>query len=437
MLERFQASSARVFVGDVARRWGKSKLACGIAVATAAMPGTQIRYATPTAKMAETIVEPHMRDLLNGAPQSMRARFYRQRGMWEFPNGSQIWIAGCDGGNAERLRGSGTHLGIVDEAGFIDDLEYLVSDILMPQTLTTNGRILMISTPARTPDHAFRSYCERAERDGAYFHDTIYGARHIPAHLIDEYMAESGGASSTTWRREYLAEHVVDETIAVVPEFAAAESAIVRDVPPARYRDRYVSIDVGYTDLTVALFAWYDFDSATVVIEDERVFVRQTSGPIAAECAAAEKALWGDAEPYMRVCDAPEIVLADMSQMHKYNVRLPVKDDREAAVNGLRTAIGNHRVAISPRCKTLIAHLRHAVWNRQRTSFERSAGAGHFDAVDAMIYLVRTVERNRNPAPHLDPAINDTTHFIPPEIRQDPRATRFARALYPNLKRTG
>ena len=39
------------------------------------------------------------------------------------------------------------------EAGFIDRLDYLLKSVRLPQTLTTNGRTIVISTPPDSPAH--------------------------------------------------------------------------------------------------------------------------------------------------------------------------------------------------------------------------------------------------------------------------------------------
>jgi hypothetical protein len=127
------------------------------------------------------------------------------------------------------------------------------------------------------------------------------------------------------------------------------------------------------------------------------------------------------------VVDAPPIVVAEMCSAGRSWVQSR-KDDKEAAVNALRTAIPG-KIRIHERCVTLRAHLRHAVWNRARTEFARSGGFGHFDGVDAMVYLVRNVRRSLNPFPLLGPGITPTDHHIPHELRESRRGDEAALRL--------
>jgi len=407
----FTESDGRTFVICCARRYGKSVLCVELAVEQALRhPGSIVLYAAPTAKQVRTIVEPHMRRILADCPADLQPRHNRVEGEWRFPNGSVVRAAGCDGGNAERLRGTEAHLALVDEAGFVTDLGYVVQDVLMPQTLTTGGRILLVSTPSVTPAHDFAQYCEAAEREGRFVHRTIFDAPHINDALLDEYAAECGGRESSTWKREYEARFVTDTDWAVVPEFSVYEEQIVRELERPPYFHAYVGMDVGYKDLTVALLAYLHFDEFKLVIEDEVVLSGENSQVIAKAVQDKERELWsvrnkpvdhhGEIwEAYSRVVDAPNIVVADLNNFHGRDWIAAQKDDAAAALNNLRLAIASNKVVIHPRCKTLISHLRHAIWNKSRTSYERSGDFGHFDGVDALKYLLRAVDFQYNPYP--------------------------------------
>jgi hypothetical protein len=397
---QYSSTLGRVFVLCCSRRWGKSMLCCLLALECAlSTAGAQVRYAAPTGKMARRIVVPHMRKLLAQCPADLRPRFAAQDLTWTFPNGSEIVLAGCDNGNAENLRGTSMNLGIVDEGGFIDDLDYVITSILLPQTMTTGGRIFIASSPARTPTHAFTTICLRAEAEGRYAHRTIHDAPHITPALIAEFMAECGGEDTTDWLREYLAQTVVDESIAVLPEFTPNAVSIVQERERPPFFHCLVSIDGGFEDLAFALFGYHDFGEDVLYVEDERVWHRQNSGTVSTDIKAAEAGLWGTKRPEFRVFDADATVRNDMNTMHDLSCRLPRKDDKFAQVNALRVALKTGRIRIHPRCKALIAHCKGAIWNKGRTSFERADGFGHYDGVDALVYMWRHTDRQANPYP--------------------------------------
>jgi len=76
--------------------------------------------------------------------------------------------------------------------------------------------------------------------------------------------------------------------------------------------------------------------------------------------------------------------------------------------------IQNLKVRINPRCKILISHLDHGIWNKGRTAFAESAECGHFDAIAALMYLVCNVEFAKNPYPPISYGVNDTNNMIMP-----------------------
>lgn len=401
ILDSFLASKGRKFVINSARRLGKSYLLCVLAIEYALKnPNTQIKYAAPTQKMVRRIISPLFRKILKDCPDDIRPDWFAQESRFVFQNGSQIDIAGADAGNSDSLRGTEMHLGIVDEAGFCSDLAYLVLDIMLPMCLTTNGRVILASTPPKTPQHPFEVYWNKALETGDCIKKTIYDNPLITEKDIKEYMAESGGEHTITWRREYLAEFLIDEESIVVPEFRDAAKELIREVKRPEYYDSYVSLDPGYRDLTVALFGYWDFLQGTLVIEDELVLTKARTDLLAMGLKHRETALWGEKKPYFRISDTDLRLIQDLYSLHGIKFSATAKDNKLAQINELRVMVQQRRLVIHPKCKILISHLSSAVWDdTTKDTFARIDGFGHFDAVDALVYMLRNVRRHHNPYP--------------------------------------
>jgi hypothetical protein len=47
----------------------------------------------------------------------------------------------------------------------------------------------------------------------------------------------------------------------------------------------------------------------------------------------------------------------------------------------------------------LIFHLKNGIWKKGGKEFARSPDAGHYDAIDALKYMVRNINYTRNPYP--------------------------------------
>jgi hypothetical protein len=426
LYDTFKYSNSRRVVWSCSRRLGKSWTLLIIAIETALqVPDAQIKYAAPTAKMVRKIIQPTLKEIWKDCPADLIPKFDRHEGAYTFLNGSKLFIEGLSDGNAENLRGTSMDLGIIDEGAFVSDLKYVVNSILLPQTATTGGRILMASTPPKSPQHSWIDYMREAQLDGAFIKKTIWDwykdtREDQPHHkdrmskeTITELCLSSGGKHTTDWRREYLVEVILDEEDAILPEFnneLKEEITKEQELPP--FYDSYVSMDIGFTDYHAVLFAYLDFKRSKLVISDEiLVQGKATNTHILAKLIQQkEKELWHDPmtdeaiPPYMRVADDDMITLNDMNQIHHLTFIPTKKDNKEAAINDARIRLASGQIEINPRCKNLLLQLETGIYQRTRDgvvkkSFARSAGLGHFDLIDAFIYLIRNVQWNKNPYP--------------------------------------
>src|SRR5262245_60251393 len=477
---------------NIARRWGKSKwFVVESLEVMLALPGARVPYAASTSESVADFIEPHVRGLAADAPEWLAPREYL--GEWVIPasdsklhrgyrvpvdrgtpqwreHDSRLVLKGCeDRKKANRLRGPEAHLCILDEAGFIDILEYVVS-VLAPQLSTTDGMMLMGSSAPESVGHEFWTYADEAQARGAYMHATVYDAPHLTERQIASFAAEVGGEDSVSWQREGLSERVTDPRSAVFPEWVEAEHRAKKDpkaVPvvgeieaPAFY-DTYVVGDLGFSDLTIVLFAYYHFELAKLVIVDEVVCRRQTSDVIEASVRKAYAARFGERVPLVRALEGDALVVASVRKEERIArgeaVRGVPEDEQdeepdpsrwnqiafvqmEAAVNAARLRIKRRGVLVHPRCSTLIAHLRGAIWNEQRTEFVRvkptqTTEGHHFDGAAAFAYLVKKLMPNRAPEVPLPDGVNPHTHRIPEEMLKSGRERRLQQAFAPKRER--
>jgi phage terminase large subunit len=408
----FHNSTGKTIVWSCSRRLGKSYALCLLAIEKALQkPNSIIKYIAPTQKHVKMIITPIFRDILKDCPKELKPDFKTQDNVYRFPNGSEVQLAGTDSGRAEKLRGGSADICIVDEAAFVEDLEYIVQSVLIPTTTTTRGRIILSSTPPKAGNHPFVDYIQRAEAKGQYVKKTIYdalGKSHVTQDMINDLIEEYGSADSPEFRREYLCEIIRNEDSNVVPEFTDdLQKEIVKPWPRPPHFDIYVAGDIGFKDLTVFLFAYYDFRQAKIVIEDELVMSgrKMTTEALANAIREKEASLFSDKQsgevkkPYLRVCDNNLIVINDLYVLHQLSFTPTAKDDSEAALNNMKIMLKQKKIVVNPRCETLLRHLKYATWDKTGRKMARSQDNGHFDAVDALKYLVRNVQLNKNPYP--------------------------------------
>lgn len=406
---------ARTVVVNISRQFGKSFIACLSAEEFARKhPGCLIRFVTGDQKALRKIVQPIFRQIHADCPDELRPAFSTLDGCFRYPNGSELHLAGANNGHADDSRGQRAHLCVVDEAGFVDDLGYLVTSVLRPQTLTTGGKIILISTPPVTPAHDFVQFCATAEADGAYIVRTIDDNVHITDREKAVLIKELGGKDATQAQRELYCKFVVDESFAVVPEFQLREGAIVKPVDSPTHEQPTVAIDVGFEDLTAVLYGYWDFRRATLCIQAESTLRRARTDDIAESIRATEDRIWTPTQRanVVRWSDTDLRLIADLSVEHRLHVNPTAKDEKEAQVNALRLLVQAGKLQIDPSCRMLIGTLKTAVWNKQRTEFARLGTFGHADALDALLYLARNVDRHTNPYP-LYEGLDPMTHHIP------------------------
>lgn len=403
---------------NASRRLGKSYLLTIMAIEQCLRhPKSIVKFLQPEVKMIRTNIRPVMAEILDDCPKELRPEFKTQDNMYVFPNGSEIHLAGTDNGNHEKLRGGNSHLAIIDEAGFCSELQYIVNSILIPTTTLTKGRIILSSTTPPNPDHEFITYMNSAEKNNSLIRKTILDAvadnqGAVNPRLTEEIVADivksmPGGADDDAFRTEYLCEVIFNSDDAVVPEFIEAEKDIVVPWPKPAFYDKYVAMDIGFVDLTVVLFGFWDFDHGVLVIEEEFVIngTKLTTTTLAENIKKVEELLWtnpmtGEFEaPYRRVSDNNLIVINDLQRDHGLTFLPTDKANKDANINALRNMISARQIAINPKCKTLISHLKSATWDKSHKSFRRSSDNAHFDAVDSLTYMVRNIDKTRSPYP--------------------------------------
>jgi hypothetical protein len=391
------------------RRWGKTRMAVVDAMEFALKrPGSRIPYGALTWQSATDFVFPEVEYLREWAPAGEKPEIVD--GEVRLPNKSVIVVSGCeDERKANRLRGPAADRAYIDEAGFIDVLPYVVNSVVEWQLLTRDGTMILASSSPLTPAHPFVDFVNESERNGTLITRTTPDAPHITATALAKMCQKMGGATSTEWRREALCEIITDESRAVIPEWGPnADRIVVSEWPAAPYRHWYVAADLGYVDLTAVLLAWYDFAAGKLIVEDEAILVRPTSGDIQSATAEMERRHIPDGqEVASRVADAPLITIADLAKLQPNDTpeqlrwRVTQKDDLEGAINAVRLSVARGEIIINKRCTTLLRHISTAIWNKGRTAFDRSdaAGIGHFDALAALVYLNRSIRRGENPYP--------------------------------------
>lgn len=408
------------------RRWGKSFTMVVYALKQCLQnPGYKVQYVAGTIKLVRRVVQPAFKDVFANCPLAFKhllPKWNNQLGQYEFSNGSVIVVGGADNNNIDDLLGQAANLIIVDEAGYIKVLQDAVNRVLGPMLATTKGTMIVASTPPANPTHYFHELCAKADAEKFLFHRDIYSC---DTGLIDIELEKrsAGGERSETWRREWLALPTLNQTTTVFYNFMDLKKEIVKPVTrPAffNYYSRYTVLDYGFSpDATGILFAYYDFKSATLYVEDEILINRMSTDTLAKTYAAKKNELWQDLEVYKQIADCQQNILTDLWERHQ--LRFDQFTDKGAGsvlqnANNVDVMLRERRLVIDPRCVNLIAQMEYAQWenvkrNSQKRELARSDLFQHFDLVAALLYLSKTVDYTYDPLPRY-PGFNPMTHVV-------------------------
>lgn len=368
-----------------------------------AKPKSRIKYGTAFQTDLVEFILPTFEAILQDCPQGLRPKYKVQGSKWVFRNGSEIKLVGLDK-SPNSLRGNVIDLIILDEAGFITNLDYIYTSVIIPATThRPDCKIVMISTPPSTPAHAFIDFIQKAELEGSYANLDIYSNPRIDQGTIQRLMDESGGPESTTWRREYLTQIVTDANLAIIPEW---KDDYVQDRQRPNYFQflhKYESMDLGVSDNTAVLYGYYDYVKAQLVVENEFIMngIQMTTERLAAKIRATEIETFGDgARIFLKLSDNNNpLLLQDLSHLHGLHFNPTDKGTLEEMINAVKMMVNRGQIIVKSECKQLIGCLKYGVWDKNRRGFAHSKVYGHFDALAALVYLVRNLNKYTNPIP--------------------------------------
>jgi hypothetical protein len=330
--------------------------------------------------------------------------------VWRFPSGATLTFGYLDH-EADKYRYQGAAFQFVgfDELTQFTETQYryLFSRLRRSAGSTVPLRMRAASNPGGVGHQwVYRRFFLEGRAKGRAF---------IPAKLednptLDQASYEEGLAELDAVTRAQLLHGdwtAIDRTNAICPEWTPelALAQTHRAAFPA-WLTAYRVMDVGSRDLTVVLFAYWDFLQARLYVVGEVVLRDPSTRALGEAIVRKHRELFGDHEGIDGVLSFSDIdwrLIKDLREDFGLDFSATAKADKLAAHNAARAFVGEGRLVIAPECEVLLATLSGATWNDKRTDYQRTDTTGHADAWDALVYLIRNVRRDRNPYPaHYD-----------------------------------
>jgi hypothetical protein len=375
----------QLIVANVSRRWGKSYSSVVYCMEQALRSKQKIRFAAAYQTDLVEFILPAFHQILADCPEHLKPEYIRSRSTWEFKNGSEIKLVGLDR-SPNGLRGNAISIIVLDECGFVADLKYIYTSIIVPATAKQkNIKIIMISTPPQSPEHAFVEMMEKAQTqpNGYYLCLTIDDISDLDPAEKERLLNEVGGKDSAAAQREFYCKVIIDTNRAIAPSFSRAH---VTTQEFEHISWRLFADSGGVQDKTSFLRVGYCHDTGKVIFRDELFFDRGTNTQ---QIVSKVKEVYPGLGLTM---DMAGQLRVDYSSMD-LPAASPMKDDFEAGLLLLNTSFHNNKVLIHEDCKMLIRTLEGGLLNKARTDYERTQALGHADAVAAAIYALRGVDR--------------------------------------------
>jgi hypothetical protein len=386
LLTLLKSAPTDLAVFNISRRFGKTTTCTVFSVSEAIKRKQRILFATAFLTDLVNYVRPIFEQVLADCPDNNRPTFNETRKVYEFPNGSTIRLVGLDK-NANALRGNAIDILIVDEAAFVQKLQYLFESVIVPATMSRPFKLIFPSTPPVSPEHFWsKVLIDKARARGTYVELTIDSISSLAEAEKERLLNEVGGKDSVTAQREFYCKILIDITRAIAPSFNHTKQTWFYDSHPGHIRWQFIGDSGGIRDKTVILKAGFDHDRQAVIVDSELVFDNKTPTSTIAERFKE----WSGTDEL--TLDAHGQTLVDLASFG-IKAALPPKDEFGASIAFLNSELHLGRVLIHPRCKLLLATLSGGLLTASRNDLERTESLGHCDAVAALIYALRAVDR--------------------------------------------
>lgn len=277
----FNSPADLVYV-ECGRKFGKSEFGvycCWLYALT--HPNAEVYYLAPAVKQAKELVwsnnrmqtcntydEWFVKALESELGITVKIYYHEMRIM--LSNGSFIKIDGSDNYNAQR--GLKPDLIAADE---YRDFKKEWIEAVRPNMSVKSGKILFITTPPHSPNHAY----EMAEecRNGMLSGDKHYFYLNLPSNCNDripnhtEWLAREkarllGSDRENEWRREYMAEFISSSEHAVIPQLnrdiLMPHDDVLERLKGRQGLELYTLLDPGNSSVFSAMVAVFDPFSA-------------------------------------------------------------------------------------------------------------------------------------------------------------------------------
>lgn len=387
----------------ISRQFGKTTMLLAYCLAYCIThPRATVLFIAPHRRQLEDYLMPSLNFVFSFLPDDLMPL---QRALkWTFPNGASFRLDGIAIGHGARVRGASADLIVLDECRDMQGMQEMIESHLAPMFSTTNGRLVMISTPPSSPLHTFTDKYIREAIAGDYFYSATYKENPLLSTKRLRYLMEDlhpGGVKNITFRREYMADFsTADVEKLVVREWdEAANDGFFKTYkgPPNPVRP-YVGLDYAFADPCGLIMGYYDYNEGCLIIEAEWFERGKNTDEVGLQLCEMEKQmrgrLPGAIEP-IRVMDVDPSLASSLWKSYGLRFEMAFKvPSTVAMMNKLRIAFSQNRIRVRDTCPQLRFQLKAGVYTESGREYMRTQRGGHLDLIDALKYTALNMRWN-------------------------------------------
>ena len=381
--EAVSASQARFRVVIAGRRWGKTFLAVREVAKVARYPGKRVFLVYPTYRQAKQVIWDPLKYRLQDLGWIKKTN--ESDLTITLVNGSTISLRGAD--NPDSLRGVGLDAIFMDEFAMIDEKAW--TEVLRPTLSDRNGTAMFISTPMGQANWAYDLYnrgLDPTEHQWASFQFTTLDGGNVSADEIEQAQRD---LDERTFRQEYLATF---EMYANRVWYAFDRAKNVKKYEQPTPNVVYIGMDFNIDPMSAVVFAregdiLYAIDEIEMYSSNTQEMVGEL------QQRYSNSRIWVYPDPASRQRKTSAGGATDLTILQNAgfvvkapNAHNPIRDGINAVNSRLRSANGDVKLFVDPKCKKLIECLEKHSYKAGTTQPDKDGGFDHM--ADAMRYAV-------------------------------------------------
>lgn len=329
------------------------------------MPGCNVLYIGLTRLSAKGIV---WKDILKEIDRKhgLNCIFNETELTMTFPNGSVIWLAGCDTDEAEmnKLLGKKYRLVVLDEASmFSVNMHQLVYGVLKPATADQRGTICLLGTSSNITRGLFYDITIRKEAGWSLHEWTAHDNPHVKEQWQEELDDIKNNRplfmETALYRQWYLNEWIISED-ALVYKFNSPRN-VSNLLPVFDNPYRYIlGVDLGHSPDPSAfvISAYHDLSNVLYFTHAEKHLKMDVT-----DVANKIKELDAKYAFDVKVIDGSnKMAVEELNIRHKVNVVPADKHGKEHFINLMNAEFIQGRIKLLPAAASLAEELSTLVW---------------------------------------------------------------------------